>query len=56
VKINGETRFLWREVDHEGEILEIYATKKRGKKAALTFRRKALKQHGTAEKGRHRRA
>ena len=49
VKINGETHYLWRAVDHEGEILESYVTKTRDKKAALTFMRKALKRHGKAE-------
>jgi hypothetical protein len=24
VKINGETRYLWRAVDHEGEVLESF--------------------------------
>ena len=28
VKINGETHYLWRAVDHEGEILESYVTKR----------------------------
>jgi len=49
VKINGETHYLWRAVDHEGEILESYVTKTRDKKAALAFMRKALKRHGKAE-------
>ena len=49
VKINGETHYLWRAVDHEGEILESYVTKNRDKKAALKFLRKALKRHGQAE-------
>ena len=49
VKINGETHYLWRAVDHEGEILESYVTRKRDKKAALMFLRKALRQHGSAE-------
>ena len=30
VKINGETHYLWRAVDHEGEVLESYVTKTRG--------------------------
>ncbi len=47
VKINGETHYLWRAVDHEGEVLESYATKKRDKSAALKFFKKALKQHGS---------
>ena len=50
VKINSETHYLWRAVDHEGEILESYVTKKRDKSAALTFIKKALKRHGRAEK------
>ncbi len=29
VKINGERHYLWRAVDHEGEILESFVTKKR---------------------------
>ena len=27
VRINGERHYLWRAVDHEGEILESYVTK-----------------------------
>ncbi|MEO8722429.1 MAG: IS6 family transposase [Sphingobium sp.] len=50
VKINGETHYLWRAVDHEGEILESFVTKKRDKSAALRFMKKALKRHGHTEK------
>ena len=50
VKINGERHYLWRAVDHEGEILESYVTKKRDKAAAMAFLKKALKRHGRAEK------
>lgn len=50
VKINGERHYLWRAVDHEGEVLESYVTKKRGKATALTFLKKALKRHRRAEK------
>jgi putative transposase len=46
VKLNGEMVYLWRAVDHEGEVLESYVTKTRDKPAALTFMRKALKRHG----------
>lgn len=49
VKINGETHYLWRAVDHEGEVLESYVTKKRDKAAALRFFKKTLKRHGQAE-------
>jgi putative transposase len=47
VKINGEMMYLWRAVDHEGEVLESYVTKTRDKAAALTFMTKALKRHGS---------
>jgi putative transposase len=49
VKINGETHYLWRAVDHEGEVLESYITKTRDKAAALRFMKKALKRHSPAE-------
>ena len=29
MKINGETHYLWRAVDHEGEVLESYVIKRR---------------------------
>ena len=47
VKINGETHYLWRAIDQEGEILESFVTKSRDKTAALTFLKKALKRHGS---------
>ncbi len=47
VRINGEMRYLWRAVDHEGEVLESYVTKTRDKAAALKFIKKALKRHGS---------
>ncbi|GJL96274.1 MAG: hypothetical protein DHS20C06_00910 [Hyphobacterium sp.] len=37
VKINGQTHYLWRAVDHEGEVLEAYVTKRRDRHAALKF-------------------
>ena len=49
VKLNGEMVYLWRAVDHEGEILESYVTTSRDKAAALTFMKKALKRHGAPE-------
>ena len=47
VKINGEMHYLWRAVDHEGEVLESFVTKTRDKAAALKFIKKAMKRHGT---------
>ena len=49
VKVNGEHHYLWRAVDHEGEVLESYVTKSRNRKAAVRFIRKALKRHGAPE-------
>ena len=46
VTINGETHYLWRAVDHEGEVLEVFATKRRDRRAALRFLRRAMKRHG----------
>jgi putative transposase len=48
VKINGEKRYLWRAIDHEGEVLESFVTKTRDKRAALKFLKKAMKKHGRA--------
>ena len=49
VRINGDTYYLWRAVDHEGEVLEVFVTKKRDRKAALRFLRKAMKRYGRPE-------
>jgi putative transposase len=49
VKINGQTHYLWRAVDHEGEVLESYVTKKRDKKAALKFLKKSMRSYGRPE-------
>ncbi len=46
VKINGETHYLWRAVDHEGEVLEVFATKCRDRKAALKFLKRSMKRYG----------
>ena len=45
--IGGRRMYLWRAVDHEGEVLEAYVTKKRDrKKAALNFLKRTLKRYG----------
>jgi hypothetical protein len=48
VKINGEKHYLRRAVEHEGEVLESFVTKRRDKKAAL----KTLGTVGKHETGR----
>ena len=37
VRINGETHYLWRSVDHEGEVLEVFATKRRDREGIVTL-------------------
>lgn len=49
VKINGAAHYLWRAVDHEGEVLESFVTKTRDRKAALKFLKKAMRRHGRPE-------
>ncbi|CUH44712.1 Integrase core domain protein [Ruegeria atlantica] len=49
VKVNGKRHYLWRAVDHEGEVLEAIVTKRRNKKAALKFLKKLMKRRGKAE-------
>ncbi len=49
VKINGETHYLWRAVDHEGEVLEAYVSKRRDRKAALVFLKKLMKRYGKSQ-------
>jgi putative transposase len=46
VRINGETHYLWRAVDQEGEVLEVFATKRRNRTAALAFLKRAMKRYG----------
>ncbi len=46
VRINGEAHYLWRAVDLEGEVLEVFATKHRDRKAALRFLKRAMKRYG----------
>ena len=41
--------YLWRAVDHKGEVLESFVTKKRDKAAALKFLRKAMKRYGNPQ-------
>jgi putative transposase len=49
VKVNGKMRYLWRAVDHEGEVLESFVTKDRDKAAALKFMKNAMKRFGSPE-------
>lgn len=48
VRVQGEMKYLWRAVDHEGEVLESFVTNTRDKAAALKFMKKLMKRHGCA--------
>jgi putative transposase len=48
VRIAGRRMYLWRAVDHEGEILDILVQRRRDKRAALKLMRKLLRKHGFA--------
>ena len=46
VRINGEKHYLWRAIDHEGEVLEVFVTKRWDRRAALKFLKRAMKRYG----------
>ena len=46
MKINGKLCYLWRAVDHEGEVLEAVVTSKRDKAAALKLLKRIMKKYG----------
>src|ERR1700735_375198 len=46
VKINGKLCYLWRAVDHEGEVLEAVVTSKRDKAAARKLLKRIMKKYG----------
>ncbi len=49
MRINGERHYLWRAVDHEGEVLERVVTKLRNKRATLKMLRKLMRRYGRPE-------
>jgi putative transposase len=49
-KINGKLCYLWRAVDHEGEVLEAVVTARRDKAAALKFLKRIMKKYGRPQK------
>ena len=46
VKVSGKLFYLWRAVDHEGEVLDAVVTSKRDKAAALKLLKRILKKYG----------
>jgi putative transposase len=45
VKIHGEQYYLWRAVDQDGEVVDVFLKKRRDEKAAKRFFKRLLKKH-----------
>src|SRR2546422_6782175 len=50
VRIAGRRMYLWRAVDHEGEILDMLVQRRRDRRAERRLMRKLLKKQGFAPK------
>jgi putative transposase len=50
VRIAGKRMYLWRAVDHEGEVLDMLVQCRRDKRAALRLMRKLLRKQGFTPK------
>jgi len=50
VRIAGKRMYLWRAVDHEGEVLDMLVQRRRDKRAAVRLMRKLLKKQGFTPK------
>ena len=50
IRIGGKRMYLWRAVDHEGEVLDMLVQRRRDAHAALRLMRKLLKKQGFAPK------
>src|ERR1700739_2525838 len=46
VRIAGKRMYLWRAVDHEGEVLDMLVQRRRDSRAALRLMRKLLRKQG----------
>jgi putative transposase len=46
VKINGKQHYLWRAVDQDGEVVDVYLQEKRDGAAAKRFFKRLLRNHG----------
>ena len=47
VKINGKQHYLWRAVDQDGEIVDVYLQAKRDGDAAKRFFKRLLRSYGS---------
>ena len=46
VKINGKQHYLWRAVDQDGEVVDVFLQARRDGNAAKRFFRRLLRSHG----------
>src|SRR5210317_1382358 len=46
VRINGKQHYLWRAVDQDGEVVDVYLQAKRDGAAARRFFKRLLRNHG----------
>ena len=45
IKIDGKQHYLWRAVDQDGEVVDVFLQKRRDSKAAKRFFKRLLKTH-----------
>jgi putative transposase len=46
IKINGNPHYLWRTVDQDGEVVDVFLRARRDRKAAKRFFKRLLRSHG----------
>lgn len=46
VKIQGKQQYLWRAVDQDGDVVDVYLQAKRNRTAAKRFLKRLLRSHG----------
>ena len=49
IRVNGEIHYLRRVVGHEGKVLEVFAPKRRDRRAALRFLKRTMKRYGRSK-------
>ena len=53
MRIAGKRMYLWRAVDHEGEVFDLLIQRRRDSRAALRLMRKLLKKRSFARNADH---
>ena len=49
VRIEGKQRYLYRAVDQDGDVIDIFVQKKRDARPAKKFFRRRVKRHGETQ-------